>query len=133
MRLCVLYNIAADIVVFVHFTFIVFVLVGGVLVFKWRRLIWLHIPSAIWGAMIVMVGWICPLTPIENRLRHAGESETYTRSFIEHYLVPVIYPSGLDREMFIVMGMVVIVINVIVYIMLFVKYKREVKKNKLRP
>lgn len=119
-----LYQIAADFVVLLHFTFIVFVLAGGLLVFKWRWMIWLHIPAALWGSIIVIARWICPLTPIENRLRQAGGAETYSSSFIEQYLVPIIYPSGLNREVFIAMGIVVIVINVIVYTILFNKRKR---------
>lgn len=115
------YYIAADFIVFLHFIFIVFVIAGGVLVFKWRWLIWLHIPAAIWGALVVMTGWICPLTPIENRLRQAGGDQAYASSFIEHYLVPVIYPSDLSREMFIALGIGVIVINVIVYTVWFFK------------
>jgi len=116
-----LYQIAADFVVLLHFAFIVFVLAGGLLVFKWRWLIWLHIPAVIWGALIVMVGWICPLTPIENMLRHTAGGEVYSSSFIEHYLIPLIYPSTLNRELFIAMGIFVIVINVAVYTVLFVK------------
>lgn len=119
-----LYQLAADIIVLLHFFFIVFVVFGGVLVFKWRWIICLHIPAAIWGALIVMVGWICPLTPIENMLRHESGSQIYTGSFIEHYLVPVIYPSGLNREVFILMGVVVILINLIIYAKFFLKCKR---------
>lgn len=120
-----LYQIAADFVIFLHSAFIVFVLAGGLLVFKWRWVIWLHVPAALWGSMIVIVGWICPLTPIENMLRQAGGLEAYSNSFIEQYLIPVIYPQGLSREIFIAMGMVVIVINVIIYTILFVKRKKK--------
>lgn len=115
------YQIAADFIVFLHFIFIVFVVAGGLLVFKWRWLIWLHIPAALWGSMIAIIGWVCPLTPIENRLRQAGGYEVYSSSFIEQYLIPVIYPSGLNRGMFIAMGVTVILINVIVYTILFIK------------
>ena len=115
----------------VIFCFIVFVLIGGIMVFKWRWLIWLHVPAAIWGALIVMVGWICPLTPIENALRQASGGEAYSGCFIERYLVPVIYPSGLNREIFIAMGVFVIVINVIVYCLFFIKNKKQaVSKTK---
>lgn len=127
-----LYQIAADLILFIHFSFIVFVIAGGVLVFKWHWLIWLHIPAVIWGALIVIVGWICPLTPIENMLLKAAGGETYSVSFIERYLVPVIYPSGLNREMFITMGVVIIVVNLIVYTILFVKHKREVEAKEQR-
>ena len=119
-----LYKIAADLVILFHFAFIVFVLVGGLLVFKWRWIIWLHIPAAIWGSMIIIIGWICPLTPIENWLRQAGAQEQYSSSFLEQYLIPVIYPLGLNHERFIAMGLVVIVINVFVYTILFINQKK---------
>ena len=125
MRFSVLYQVAADFVIFLHLAFIVFVLAGGLLVFKWRWVVWLHIPAALWGSMIVIVGWICPLTPIENMLRQAGGLKAYSNSFIEQYLIPVIYPQGLSREIFIVMGMVVIAINVIIYTILFIKRKKK--------
>ena len=122
----VLYQIAADFIVLLHFIFIVFVVSGGLLVFNWRWLIWPHMAAAIWGSLIVMAGWICPLTPIENWLRLAAGDEVYSGSFIERYLIPVIYPSSLDREMSITMGIVVIVVNVIVYAILFIRLKRNV-------
>ena len=120
-----LYQLAADFIVLIHFAFIVFVLAGGFLVLKWRWVIWLHIPAAIWGALIVMVGWICPLTPMENILRQAGAGEIYTNSFIDRYLAPVIYPAGFTNEMFIAMGIVVIVINVLVYTIFLIHRKKE--------
>jgi len=119
----VLYRIAADAVILIHFAFIVFALAGGMLVFKWRWMMWLHIPAAIWAAVIIMFGWICPLTPLENMLRQAAGVEAYTSGFIERYLLPAIYPSGLDRGEFIVMGIMVIAINVIVYALLYRKPK----------
>lgn len=120
-----LYQIAADFVIFLHFAFIAFVLAGGLLVYKWRWIIWFHIPAALWGSMVVIARWICPLTPIENMFRQASGVEAYSSSFIEHYLVPVIYPTGLNHKIFIVMGIVVIVINVTVYVILFIKRKKE--------
>ena len=120
-----LYQLAADFIVLLHFVFIVFAVAGGVLVFKWRRLGYLHVPAAIWAALIIMAGWICPLTPIENMFRQAGGGEVYSVSFIERYLMPVIYPSGLSREIFIAMGVVIIVINVVVYTILFIKRKNR--------
>jgi hypothetical protein len=121
----VLYQLAADFILLLHFSFIAFVVAGGLLVFKWRRLIWLHIPAVIWGALIVISGWICPLTPVENMLRQAGGAADYSGSFIEYYLVPVIYPSALNRTTFIAMGIGIIVINAVLYTLLFVKAKRK--------
>jgi len=121
----VLYQLAADFILLLHFVFIVFAVSGGVLVFKWRWLGYLHVPAALWAGLIVMVGWICPLTPVENMLRKAGGGEVYSVSFIEHYLMPIIYPSGLSREMFIAMGAAVIIVNLILYSILFVKRKNR--------
>jgi hypothetical protein len=125
MRALMLYQLAADLIIFLHFAFILFVLFGGLLVYKWRWLIWLHIPAAIWGAMTVIVGWVCPLTPLENWLRQASVGDIYSGSFLERYLTPVIYPSGLNKEMFIMMGVFVIVVNVIVYTILIVKNRNK--------
>jgi hypothetical protein len=119
-----LYQLAADLIVFLHFAFILFVLFGGLLVYKWHWLIWLHIPAAIWGALIEIVGWVCPLTPLENWLYQASGGDIYSGSFIERYLTPIIYPSGLNKEMFIMMGVIVIVVNVIVYTILIVKTRK---------
>jgi hypothetical protein len=105
----------ADAVVLLHFGFILFVIFGGLLVL-WRRwLMWLHLPAAAWGAWVSAAGWICPLTPFENWLRvHAGEV-TYTGDFTSHYIMPLIYPEGLTRELQIVIAVIVLVVNAGVY------------------
>lgn len=109
------YQVVADVIVILHLAFIVFVLAGAFLVRKWRWLIWLHIPAVIWGALIVIIGWVCPLTPLENFLRQAGGREVYVGGFIDRYVVPVIYPAGFTPEMGLAMGIGVIVINVLIY------------------
>jgi hypothetical protein len=108
-------RVAADVIVLLHLAFIMFVVFGGVLALKWRRVMWLHIPAAIWGALIEMAGWICPLTPIENSLRIAGGAPSYSGGFIEHYIVPIVYPTGLTRAMQLSLAALVILINVVVY------------------
>jgi Protein of Unknown function (DUF2784) len=110
--------ILADVIVFIHFGFILFVIFGGFLVLKWRKLIWLHIPAAIWGALIEFSEWICPLTRFENRQRSASGGG-YASGFIEHYLIPMIYPAGLTREIQIGLGLIVILLNFLVYRKLF--------------
>ncbi len=120
-----LYQLAADFIVLIHFAFIVFVLTGGLLVFKWRWVIWLHIPAAIWGALIAIVGWICPLTPIENSLRQASAGEEYASGFLDRYLAPLIYPAGFTDEIATVAGIVVIVINVLVYSIFLIRRTRD--------
>jgi hypothetical protein len=113
--LLAVYSSLADVVLVVHLTFIVFVVLGGLTVARWPKLIWLHVPSAIWGALIELVGLICPLTPLENWLRHRGGAGTYETSFVEHYLMPIVYPEALTRSTQIVLGCLVIAVNVAVY------------------
>ncbi|UCG53744.1 MAG: DUF2784 domain-containing protein [Candidatus Latescibacterota bacterium] len=110
-----LYRLLADALVVTHFVFILFVLFGGLLVFKWKRFAWIHIPVIIWGVLIEYVGWWCPLTPLENWLRENGGDVPYRVSFIEHYLLPVIYPTALTREVQFVLGSTVLLVNVVIY------------------
>jgi len=107
-------SLFADIIVLVHFGFILFVIFGGLLVLKWHWLGWLHIPAAIWGAVTILFGWICPLTPLENMLRQKA-GEAYSGGFIEHYIIPLIYPPGLTREIQIALGLLVVLLNLVVY------------------
>lgn len=120
-----LLKIAADIIVLVHLMFIIFVVTGGLFVLKWPKIAWLHIPAAIWGALIEFAGWVCPLTPVENSLRAAGGKVAYQSGFINHYVIPVVYPAGLTREIQLVMGCMVIVLNILIYGMLIVKKVRK--------
>ena len=101
----------ADLVVAVHFAFVVFVVTGGFLALAWPRLAWVHVPVFLWGAAISFGGWVCPLTPLENRLRQAAGQEGYEGGFIDHYLLPVLYPAGLTRGQQVVMGALVLAIN----------------------
>jgi hypothetical protein len=110
-----LYRLLADATVIVHLAFILFVVFGGLLALRWRRVVWLHVPAALWGAVVEFTGRICPLTPLENRFRLASGAPTYSRSFIEHYLVPFIYPADLTREAQIALGLMVVALNAAVY------------------
>lgn len=116
-----MFDLAADVIVLLHFLFILFVILGGLLVLKWKWVLWLHIPAILWGALIAFAGWICPLTPLENLLRRAQGGSGYATGFIEHYLIPVIYPAGLTRGIQITLGMAVIIINIIVYLGIYRK------------
>jgi hypothetical protein len=109
------YRILADLVVGLHLLFVLFVIAGGFLVLRWRGLMLLHLPAAAWGAVIEFKGWICPLTPLENWLRGRGGQAGYGGGFVEHYLLPILYPSGLTREVQIVLGLLVLAINLGVY------------------
>jgi uncharacterized protein DUF2784 len=105
----------ADMVVFLHATFVFFVLFGGVAVLRWRRLAWLHLPAALWGAMIELGGWICPLTYLENYLRRMGGGVGYGVTFIERYLEPILYPLGLTRHTQLVFGLSALLLNLAIY------------------
>jgi hypothetical protein len=111
----VLYRAAADAVLLLHLAFVLFVVLGGFLVLRRPKLAWLHVPAALWGALIEFVGWICPLTPLEVALRQAAGSAGYSGDFLEHYLVAVMYPEGLTREVQFALGAVVVVLNAAIY------------------
>ena len=115
------YRLMADIVVVMNLAFSMFVLLGGILAIWWRKVVWLHIPAAVWGALIEFAGWICPLTPLENRLRVKGGEAGYPGGFVEEYILPVIYPAGLTREIQIILGIFVITVNLVIYWKVFHK------------
>jgi hypothetical protein len=110
-----IYPIFADLVVWIHLAFVVFVVLGGVLVMRWPRLIRVHLPAVMWGVIIELCGWICPLTPLENWLRRKGGGENYHSDFVAHYLLPMLYPQGLTRKSQITLGALVVVVNVAIY------------------
>jgi hypothetical protein len=125
VRLDLAMSTLADIVVLLHFGFILFVLFGGLLVLRWRRLMWIHVPVFIWGVFIEWVGWVCPLTPLEQRLRAAAGAAAYEGGFIDHYIMPLVYPPGLTREMQWVLGGVVLALNATVYGIIFLRRRRR--------
>lgn len=109
------YQIAADLVLVVHLAFILFILFGGFLALRWKIVPWLHLPTVVYGAAIEFVGWVCPLTPLENKLRVLADQQGYESGFVEHYLLPIVYPSGLTDSVQLVLGTVVIILNVVIY------------------
>ena len=113
-----IYLLLADVLVVLHFGFIVFVVLGALTVFRWPKMVWAHIPCALWGAWIELSGGICPLTPLEVRFRRMGGTEGYTGGFIEHYLVPIVYPAGLTRTHQLVLGGLVVAVNAGLYVFL---------------
>jgi len=117
--------VLADGVVILHLAFILFVMFGGLLVIFWPKVVWLHIPCVIWGILIELTGYICPLTPLENFLRTKGGQTPYSSDFVIHYLEPIIYPEGLTRELQLIFGVLVILVNVMVYGKLFLMRKRR--------
>ena len=109
------YRTLADLIVALHFGFVLFVVLGGLLVLRWPRLAWAHLPAAVWGVLIEFCGWICPLTPLENWLRAQGGETTYHSDFIAQYLLPVLYPGNLTRGLQLLLGTGVVVLNAAIY------------------
>ena len=110
-----LYRLLANAVVVLHGLFIVFVVLGGVLTWRWPRVAWLHVPAAVWGVLIEYRGWVCPLTPLENHLRARAGLEGYSAGFIEHYILPLIYPAGLTPARQVMLGTLALAVNVLAY------------------
>ena len=109
------YAALASLVLAVHGAFVLFVVAGGLLALRWPRAAWAHLPAAAWGAGIEIAGGICPLTPLENRLRELAGQAGYDGGFIEHYLLAWLYPDGLTHEIQVALGVAVLVINVAIY------------------
>ena len=110
-------RLLADAVVVFHLLFIVFVLAGGALVLWRRGFAWLHLPAALWAAYVEFSGTICPLTPLENILRHRAGSAGYEGGFVEHYVIPLIYPPGLTPAVQYAIGAMVVAVNVVFYVL----------------
>ena len=118
-------RLAADAVLVGHLAFVAFVLVGGLLVM--HRRIWaaLHLPAVAWGAFAELSGTLCPLTPLENSLRRSAGEAGYDGGFIEHYLIPLIYPPGLTPRIQFLLGLVVLAVNLAVYALAWRRWHRE--------
>jgi hypothetical protein len=124
------YHLLADLVVVIHLLFVLFVLFGGLLVLCWRFITWIHIPAVFWAALIEFSGWICPLTPLENRLRIRGGSTGYDTGFVEHYIIPLLYPSQLTRKVQIYLGVLILVMNIVIYLWVWYARGRRSKKHR---
>jgi len=119
------YRLLADTIVLAHAAFVVFVTGGGVLAWRWRAVAWVHVPCALWGAAVELGGWICPLTPLENALRARAGVQGYAGGFIEHYVIPTLYPVGLTRSGQVLLGTLVVVVNLLAYGVLVRRVLRE--------
>jgi len=116
----------ADLLVVAHLLFVAFVMAGGALLIRWPRLIWLHLPAAVWGAYIELAGGICPLTPLEIQLRLQAGQDGYSGGFVDHYLLPILYPANLTLPVQQVLGGLVILVNLGIYAWVFrVRHKRQ--------
>src|SRR6187455_1179777 len=114
----------ADLVVLLHFLFVIFVVCGGVLALWWPR-----IPAVLWGAFMEFSGWICPLTPLENRLRRAQGETAYQGDFIAHHILPALYPGGLTRTHQLFLGGLALAINLGIYTLVFARRRRSAVKD----
>jgi hypothetical protein len=108
-------RVLADVVVLLHLLFILFMLLGGLAALRWRWFPWIHLPAALWGVYLEISGRVCPLTPLEIWLRQKGGSSGYEGGFVEHYLLPIIYPAALTREVQLLLGIGLLGVNIVVY------------------
>jgi hypothetical protein len=122
------YRALADFVVLTHLAFIVFALLGGLLALRWRWMPWVHLPAAAWGAAVGFFGRLCPLTPLENTLRRASGSADYSGGFIEHYILPILYPAELTRELQVLLGSVMVAVNLAIYLVV----RRRLRTDRVR-
>ena len=114
-----LYKFLADAVAVFHLLFVVFAVTGGLLALRWPWIVWPHVPALAWGATVEFTGWTCPLTPLENWLRSAGGAAGYSGGFVDHYLLPLLYPASLDRELQLVLGLGLLGINALAYFLVW--------------
>ena len=110
-----IYSFSSNVVVLLHFIFVIFATIGGLLCIWWRKMSWLHLPAAVWAAIISFAGWVCPLTYLENWLRIKGGMTDYSEGFIIRYISPVIYPEGLTHDHQIFLGVSIVVLNLAIY------------------
>lgn len=110
------YQLLATAIALLHFGFILFVIIGGFLLLRWPKLMWLHLPAAVWGALIEFAGFWCPLTKWENICLRAAGKAGYSEGFVAHYLFAVIYPAGLTRSMEVAIGTLVVLVNAAIYV-----------------
>jgi hypothetical protein len=110
-----LLQMLADLVLLLHASFIAFVVLGALLAIRCPRIAWVHVPACIWAAVLEFFGFRCPLTPLENSLREAAGSTAYTGGFLEHYLVPFVYPPGLTPQLQVLLGVLVLLVNGVLY------------------
>lgn len=126
-------RLVADLLLFVHGLFILFVLFGGLLGLQRRSWLILHLPAGIWGVWVEWSGRICPLTPLENRFRLRAGEQGYRGGFVEHYLLPVIYPDWLDRDWQWLLGGLALLINLVIYAVVFARTRHKADATKERP
>ena len=122
-----MYELAADLTLIVHFAFILFVVFGALLFFVSTKIVFIHIPAFIWGSYIELTHSICPLTYLENWFLHKANLTAYSEGFIQNYLMPIVYPMSLTKNLQIYLGIALIVVNIIIYVIIFNKLKKSFK------
>ena len=118
-------RVLADAVVVFHVLFIAFAIGGGLLVLRWRRVMWVHLPAVAWAVLVEVMSWPCPLTPLENHFRRRGGQAGYHESFVDHYVMPVLYPEGLTDQVQVLIGSFVFAVNVAVYALVIWQWRRR--------
>jgi len=122
-------RLCADAVVVFHLAFIAFAFAGGLVVLRWRRLMALHLPAVAWATLVEVMHWRCPLTPLENYFRHRGGQVGYAEGFVEHYLEPILYPSGLTPTIQVMIGCAVFLVNAAVYTIVITRWRRRGRES----
>ena len=122
------YELVADGIVMLHMLFILFVVSGGFLALRWLKMVYLHIPAVVWGVYIEFSGAICPLTPLENWFRLKSGQIAYEGDFIERYIIPIIYPANLTRELQVTLGVCALLINLLAYGLLISQRRKGGRK-----
>ena len=120
-----MFQLLANATVLLHLAFIAFIVFGGLLALFWPRMAWVHLPLALWGVVVQWMSWVCPLTPLENWFRARGGVGTYAEGFVEHYVLPVLYPIGIGLRLHWVLGLVVLVANAAIYATVFHRRSRH--------
>ena len=119
------YVLLADVVALVHLLFVLFVMAGSLLALRWPQAVWFHAPALIWGLIVECAGTMCPLTPLENRLRLLGGDSGYSDDFVSHWLLPVLYPTSLTRGLQMILGGLLLLLNVCLYAWILTKRRPE--------
>ncbi|MEJ2033742.1 MAG: DUF2784 domain-containing protein [Deltaproteobacteria bacterium] len=120
-----MFRLLAGFILVLHLVFILFVVFGALFVLRWPRLAIVHLPTALWGTAVELGGWICPLTPLENYFRQKSGAAGYRTGFVEHYILQLVYPNGLTREMQIFLGLAVLLVNGLLYGLLLLRFMRR--------
>jgi hypothetical protein len=121
-----MYRILAELVLVIHFCFVLFVVLGGLLVLRWPSVLWLHLPAFVWGILVQCFFWACPLTPLENWFRRLGGDAGYTGGFVEHYISLILY-ANVSREFQMSLGILLISVNILIYSLVIIRWRRRIR------